>query len=202
MYPVGPEERGRGVVEGRCAGGVVDHGRVALGQGDVGARSVGSGDVVGEARDAVAYQLPGGWGEGAEGTADLGGFGDDVGRRARVDRGDGDHGRIEDVDGTRDHGLQGLDDLAGHGDGVEGPVWCGGVSAAAAYGHVQPVGGGEGGPRPQVHGAAVEARGDVQGERGRHAAAVGGLQHPLVDHVPGAPAGFLRGLEPVSYTHL
>ena len=98
---------------------VVDRDRVARLDVDLDGGAVGGRDSLADAPDIGSDRDPPRLGDRPHRAAEEGGLGDDVGRRPGHDLGDRDDRRIERVDATGDHQLQGEDDLGGHGDRVD-----------------------------------------------------------------------------------
>ncbi|SJN32704.1 hypothetical protein FM117_07655 [Micrococcus luteus Mu201] len=162
---------------------------------DLCAHAVRLGDPVHHALHGREQPGSGVRGEGTQGEGEGGAVRDDVGRRARAQVPDGRDHRVEGVELPGNHGLQRQHHLGGHGHRILGQVRHGAVPASTVHRHHQVVAAGLDRPRAAAQDAAqVGARGDMDRVGDVHRPP-GRLQQPLLDHVQGAAAGLLPGLE-------
>ena len=127
---------------------------------------------------------------GAHRAGEVGGTGDNVARGAAVQLADGNDGRLVGADLARNDGLQGVDDLGRHHDGVVAALGHGAVARGAADINAEPVGIGHARTGLAAYGAGVDLTPDMCG-----VGAVDAVEHARADHEFGALAVFLTGLE-------
>ena len=101
---------------------------------------MGGGDAGGKAVQFLGHACARLWGQCADGAQQNCAFGNDIVGGARRYFGDGDNGRIEHRNLARHHCLDGRDDFARDGDGVDGVMRHGGVAASALDGYGQHIG--------------------------------------------------------------
>ena len=172
-------------------GGVVFD--LVVGDGVVGELCLGAQGGRGMLHDAaheLRHFLVGRIAVGAHRAGEVGRAGDNVACGAAVQLADGDDSRLVGADLARDDGLQGVDDLCGHHNGVVTALGHGAVARGAAYVDTEPVGIGHARSGLAAHGAGVDLAPDVRG-----VGAIDAVEHTRADHELSALAVFLAGLE-------
>ena len=127
---------------------------------------------------------------GAHRAGEVGRAGDNVARGAAVQLADGDDSRLVGADLARDDGLQGVDDLGSHHNGVVAALGHGAMARGAADIDAEPVGVCHARAGLTAHGAGVDFAPDMRG-----VGTIDAVEHARADHELGALAVFLAGLE-------
>ena len=166
---------------------------LVIGDGVVGELCLGAQGGRGMLHDAaheLRHFLVGRISVGAHRAGEVGRAGDNVARGAAVQLADGNDGGFVGANLARNDGLQGIDDLGGHHDGVVAALGHGAVARGAADIDAEPVGIGHARAGLAAYGAGVDLAPDVRG-----VGAVDAVEDTRADHELGALAVFLAGLE-------
>ena len=171
---------------------MVDGGGVDAGELEIALGAEGGRRAVGNLAHALFHQVQRLAGVGAHGAAQLATVGDDVGRVAAVQHGDGDHRRVGWLLVAADDGLKGLQDLRGDRQRIHRQVRHGAVPALAAHAHQKLVAGRQHRPGRRGEVPGGNARHVVHAEDGLHRKA---LEQAVFHHLARAAAVLFGGLE-------
>ena len=178
-----------------CEDRVVDRHRIAGFDLDLYLCAVRGPDTDGDLPDVGSHGQAGRFGDRPDGAAERGDLGNDVGRRAGDELGDGDDRGIEHIDPPRDHRLETQHDLGCNGDRVKRVMGSRGVTAAPLHDDPQRITGREHRATSDVDRTGPVRRRDVECEGSARSLPTRCGQKPLIEHVASAVEALFAWLE-------
>ena len=173
-------------------GWAVDGGRVVTIEMKLGLGIKGGAQVVRNLAHARFNQVEHFNAEGAHSALNNAEVGHHIGGLTRVDHGDRNYARIDGLFVARDDGLEGLYQLACHGNRVNAVVGQGGMAAFSANGNFEFVARRHDGARADGKGTGLRTWPVVHAKHGLHGALV---EHAVFDHFARTTTAFFGGLE-------